>query len=237
MAIPTNATVTVEQPDGVTVDEYGNPTGAFTSVGSYSVWLERTGWNPAGDAGDVGEAADWTVWFADTGVALDKGDRVVDGTRTFELIDPTEQQTRPGGTPHHVLGRLRPAQPTLRDLVTAGLSLSDRCTIARAADDATFDTAAGVYTPAGTVQVYVGPCRVVSNAVDDRTVLVVDERRAIRSTVVVLPFDVDDVEVDDVVTVTVSDDGRLQGRSLRVTGVEVDSAATARTLYCEDDLG
>lgn len=235
MAIPTNATVTVEQPDGGTVDEYGNPVGAFTSVGSYSVWLERVGWNPADPSGDVGEAADWTVWFADTGAAFDAGDRVVDGDRTFELVAATEQLKRPGGTVHHVVGHLRPATPTLREMVTAGLSMSDRCTVERVASDDSFDTGTGVYTAASSSQVYVGPCRVLARAEDDRVVLVADERRSIRSIVVLFPYDVTDVEIDDLVTVTASEDARLQGRPLRVTGVEVETAPAVRTLYCEDE--
>ena len=235
MAILTNATVTVEQPDPGTVDEYGNPIGAFTSVGSFSVWLERVGWNPADHAGALKDAADWTVWFTDTGVAFNRGDRVVHDGRTFEFIDPTEQLRRPGGTVHHVVGRLRQAPPLLRDLVTAGLSMSDRCTVTRTNDDDTFEAGTGIYTPATADQVYVGPCRVLARAEDDRIVLAADDRRSFRSTVVLLPFDVTDVETDDVVQVTVSEDARLQGRSLRVTGVEVATDATARTLYCEDE--
>ena len=234
MAIPTNSTVTVEQPDGGTVDEYGNPIGAFTSVGSYSVWLERTGWNPVDDRGDVGDAADWTVWFNDTGAAFNAGDRVVDGTRTFEFVADTEQLKRPGGTVHHVVGRLRPAAPMLQDLLTRGLSMADRCTITRVNADDSFDTGTGVYTAATTSQVYVGPCRVLARAADDRIVLAADDRRPIRSILVLVPFDVDDVEVDDLVNVSVSDDGRLVGRDLRVTGVEVESEVAVRTLYCED---
>lgn len=96
------------------------------------------------------------------------------------------------------------------------------------------NTTTGVYTPTNTPQ-YSGPCLV--RPASPASVQIGEELVEQRNYLVVVPYDEEDVAVDDIVTVTSTNDGVLDGKTLVVRNVRADEYNTARKLDCEDNQG
>lgn len=114
--------------------------------------------------------------------------------------------------------------------------LPDTCTITRAGTgDGTLDEF-GNWTPPASTTVY-GPdadCRVQAMPTDNKTVVVGDEVVTLHRYRVGIRSDAAQVLVDDVLTVTASEDTPLVGRHLVVRGVNYDTFLGRRLLLCED---
>lgn len=126
---------------------------------------------------------------------------------------------------------------SIRD--THDQALPDTCTITRAAGPGTFDESTGQYAsvPAPTA-VYSGACRVGMAAVSgSRGLDFGEEPVTIRMYVVTLPASEDDVQVDDIVTITDSADTQLEGKVLRVADVRAWSFGITRRLVCQENAG
>lgn len=111
----------------------------------------------------------------------------------------------------------------------------DTCTITRPGARPSFNATTGVTTPAATTSVYSGRCKVQSRTLAPSTPEVGGQLVDVQVLEVHVPISVDDVLVDDVVTMTAADlDSGLVGRTYRVTAVPAKSFATARRLRCEE---
>lgn len=128
-----------------------------------------------------------------------------------------------------MLARLRP--------VASG-SLVDECTISRPSTaEPTWNAGLGRSVPAAPTAVFTGVCRVQPRPTDDRVVSAGEEPVTLRSYYVELPWDTDEVLVDDLITITASADADLAGRVLRVADIAYTSLHVVRHLICEDNLG
>jgi hypothetical protein len=162
-------------------------------------------------------------------------DRIEYKGEFYEVAADPYQQSPPGGSIHHTEGRMRPAVvPTLRD--KAIQQMIDQCVITREPTNSTFDPGSGLFNPGTVSTVYTGPCNVRSRDAYNRETNVIDNSVTLQSYVGIIPWDVDGVEDDDILTPTVSDDPRLLGRPLRVIGVNVTTDNAARVLFLEDNL-
>lgn len=108
----------------------------------------------------------------------------------------------------------------------------DACTIDHPLGEPEFDEGDDAYvTPVS--ELYAGACKVKPNGTD-RQVEAAGESVTLWPFIVSLPMSVEDVEVDDIVTVTASAlDPSLVGLELRVRQVAQGSFVTARRLGCE----
>lgn len=116
--------------------------------------------------------------------------------------------------------------------------MRDACTIVRGGKASTFDPATGQYTtPAGTA-IYTGVCEVqLTDSLSASTPDAGGQVAAISRLTVKVPMSVEDVEVDDVVTITASAlDPDLVGRTYRVASRFAKSFATARRLEVEETV-
>lgn len=112
----------------------------------------------------------------------------------------------------------------------------DTCAITRSGGADTFDPDTGEYTtPAGTT-IYAGACQVqLTDSLNASTPDVGGEAATISRLVVKVPMSVEDVQVDDVVTITASLlDPDLVGRRYRVASRFAKTFATARRLEVEE---
>lgn len=109
----------------------------------------------------------------------------------------------------------------------------DTCVINRKSAGA-LNTTTGEYTPTDTPQ-YSGSCLVRPK--DPYTAVIGEELVELRGYLVIIPYSEEDVAVDDVVTVTSTFDGVLDGKNLIVRNVRADTYNTARKLDCEDNQG
>lgn len=229
--IPTNSTVDLQR-RGAPLDSYGNGTGAYATVATYSAWIERNRFNEPQDDGTT-RAADWLLMIPDQ-VALKDGDRIVRGSEIFEVVTEGTVLLRPGGQIHHTEGRLRPAMPDLRDIIHG--TFKDQCTIVRRSEP-TFEYSTGTRTPGSETQIYSGPCMVMARDAYQRETDVVMDATTLMSYSAVVPYDVDTVEDDDIFKATATDDGRLLNRELRVVGVRMETEVAGRVLFLEDNMG
>lgn len=231
--IPTNRTVTLRRRATDTLDEYGNAIGDYEDIETYDVWFERTRYNEPQLDGET-DAADFLLLIPG-GVELVDGDRFdVEGDAYDVVADPGIQRP-PGGSAHHTECRLRPAVvPTLRDKAIA--QMRDGCIITREATDAVFDSGTGLITPGTATTIYEGPCWVRSRDAYNREARRIDEPVTLQSYTAVIPWDVTDIDDDDVLTVTRTNDPRLLNRSMRISGINVTSDAAARVVFLEDNL-
>jgi hypothetical protein len=125
----------------------------------------------------------------------------------------------------------------LRAIATG--SMVDECAVTRGAGASTFspfDPDTGQHE-SDSDDIYTGPCRVQPRATDDRVVNVGEEPTSQRDYTVSLPWDAPEIKVDDLVTVTASNDPLLVDRVLRVLDVAHSTLQTSRELVCEDTLG
>lgn len=229
--IPTNVTVDLER-RGAPFDSYGNATGPYATVATYKAWLERSRHNEPQLDGTT-DAADWLLMIPGD-VQLTDGDRIVEGSKTYEVVAVPTQRRRPGGFIHHTEGRLRPALPDLQALLHS--TLKDQCTITRLTAP-TFNPGTGNLTPGTPTTIFTGPCLVVPRDTFQREDTVADDQTTLQAYNAVIPYDVTTVDDDDVFTVDQSDDPMLQGRVMRVMGVRMATEAVGRVLFLEDNLG
>lgn len=116
--------------------------------------------------------------------------------------------------------------------------LTDTAMITRASTGpATVDRTTFVGTNPLTVVVGSTPCRVEIVHFHPSALLVGEQRVTVRQYDVQVPHGVDTVLVDDLVTVTASQDAALVGRVLRVLSVTAVSYEWTRVLRCQSDEG
>jgi len=124
---------------------------------------------------------------------------------------------------------------TAEGRIAAEMRMLDACTITRSGGADTFNPTTGVYTtPAGSA-VYTGKCEVqVSDGLNARDTEVGGQEITLTRLTVKVPMSVEDVQVDDVVTITASLlDPDLVGQTFRVIEGFAKSFATARRLQVE----
>lgn len=116
---------------------------------------------------------------------------------------------------------------------TAARLMLDACTIGHPDGDEVYDEGTdGYVTPLTTF--YTGACKVKPRDNADRVVEAAGQTVSLWPYVVSVPMSVEDVVLDDVVTVTACDlDPSLVGVQLRVRQVTQGSFVTARRLGCE----
>lgn len=113
-------------------------------------------------------------------------------------------------------------------------TMVDTCTITAPAAGEVYDPGTDSYvTPAGAVR-YTGPCRVKPRDNADRVVDAAGQSVSLWPYVVSVPLlATEEVQLDDVVTITASADPAAVGLRLRVRDVPRGALLTARRLACE----
>lgn len=121
---------------------------------------------------------------------------------------------------------------------TATSTMTSVCDVTRAGTgEGTYNPGTGQTTPpAGTTVQLDVPCRIQAE-IRDYVVDAGDEPVSFHRYLVTLPYDVAQVLVDDLVTVTASEDAQLVGKSLRVRDVLFGSLQWERDLRCEMNEG
>jgi hypothetical protein len=116
--------------------------------------------------------------------------------------------------------------------------LPDTCTVTRASTTVTaVDPETLQRVPSLPSLVYSGPCSAQPAPYGDRIIVLGDEQVVVRKYVVSVEAAAVGIDVDDVVTVTATDDPELQGRPLVVIDITADTFASRRLLVCEDRPG
>lgn len=106
MPIPPNTSVTHRVRSDGAEDEYGIPAPEWTDVGSYAAFLEQTDEVEVTAGADVA-TSDWLLAI-DGDPPISHRDRVVEGTRVFEVVGSPDVKRRPrAGTVLHAEIRLR----------------------------------------------------------------------------------------------------------------------------------
>jgi len=115
------------------------------------------------------------------------------------------------------------------------IAMQDQCTIVRFTGEPGWDPVTESATRP-TTTIYTGVCRVQPSARAQREVVSVDEQVTIAEFAAAVPWDVSDVQVNDLLTVTASADPALAGATVRVVDVQASTFATARHLTCTRNL-
>lgn len=108
----------------------------------------------------------------------------------------------------------------------------DTCTVRRVTGEAMNATTLVMEPTYSTV--YAGRCRVQLNDAAPMRPDAGEHRGTLMRTIVQIPVSVTTVRVDDVVTVALSEDTELSGRSFRVAAMFHKTHASARRLECEE---
>ena len=111
---------------------------------------------------------------------------------------------------------------------------TDTCTIIRTTGQ-TLNTTTGAYSAGTPTTVYSGACLVRPQAASSAQFG--GEQVELRGYNVFVPYTVEGVLPDDVVTVTSTTDGELDGKTLIVHNVQSDTYNTRRLLECENNQG
>jgi hypothetical protein len=109
----------------------------------------------------------------------------------------------------------------------------DTCDIVARSQGA-LNTTTGEYAPTE-VSHYSGPC--LARPMSPSSNEVGEEQIEQRDYLVVIPWDEVAVEIDDIVKMTSTFDGVLNGKELVVRNIRADTYNTARKLLCEDNQG
>lgn len=117
---------------------------------------------------------------------------------------------------------------------TSASALPDTCVIARAVGEPELDETTGDADPPAPVTIYTGPCRVRPRDTQAQDVEIGNLHDTTADYVATLPHDAAGIEVDDFLTVTVSIDSDMVGRSFRITHVGWSSWQIDRRLTLED---
>lgn len=112
-------------------------------------------------------------------------------------------------------------------------ALVDSCVIKRQTGES-FNSSTGVTIPTYTTQ-YSGACLWRPGMRTDEQFG--EEQVELRFGTLFIPYDEDDPQVDDLVDMTSTRDGVLNGKQLVVRNVVTDTYNTKRALYCEDNQG
>lgn len=110
-----------------------------------------------------------------------------------------------------------------------GQFLVDECRISRPTHQRNFDEDTGVSAYGGETVIYTGVCRFKPTS-GPRETTVGERVVTMRDTDLLLPHDAPDVERDDLVEATSTEDGLLDGRQFKVTDVRVASQQAFRRL-------
>lgn len=117
----------------------------------------------------------------------------------------------------------------------AEATMTDSCTINAAEGARVYDPGTDSYVNAAGAQRYSGKCRVrMPNVMGEQTPQFAGREVTLQFAVVSVPVSVSGVQVNDVVTITASEDAELVGRTYTVVGLHHQSHATARRLRCEE---
>lgn len=115
--------------------------------------------------------------------------------------------------------------------------LVDRCSIA-AKPTVAFDEDQHRDVETAGADIYADlPCRTAVTGTQDRVARVGERAVSLRLFTVTVPWDTTGVNVDDVVTITASNDPDLIDRTMRVVDVQAMTDGVYRKLVCEEVLG
>lgn len=128
-----------------------------------------------------------------------------------------------------------PAAALAQLRTTTESSMRDTCTITRkSSTEPTFNPVTLAYTDPAPTLLYEGPCRVRHTNAGRGAADTPGQQVTLRQYEVTLPRDTNDVLEGDVLTVTVSDDAALIGRSLYVLAATWSAENLHRRLTLED---
>lgn len=113
--------------------------------------------------------------------------------------------------------------------------LTDTCTIT-GPDERDYDPATHRYTTTAGDPVYTGACRLTRSGTSDRVVLAGEGPVSLRLFDLTLPWDTTGLAVNQIVTITSSDDPQLDGRTYRVVDIQGNSETAYRRVVVEDTL-
>lgn len=121
---------------------------------------------------------------------------------------------------------------------TSQAALPDTLTVVRPAapNDGTLNESTGEWTPTATTTIWTGKGRVRPPTTEEMAVLFGETELAKQRYVATLPYDVPEIKVDDVLTVTEGSDPRIAGLAFRVTLVSSGSWLIDRRLALETAL-
>lgn len=106
MAIPTNTSVTIRTRSDGAEDAYGNPAQVWTDTATgVAAFLEQNAEREVTEGQDTA-VSDWTAYI-DGAAAVGHRDRIVEGSRIFEVVGTPDVKTWPGGTTSHTEVMLR----------------------------------------------------------------------------------------------------------------------------------
>ncbi|OLT24414.1 hypothetical protein BJF79_13815 [Actinomadura sp. CNU-125] len=136
---------------------------------------------------------------------------------------PNTRVIHPNWSAHH--------RPTATGAMTA------TCRITRTDGDGTVG-ADGTWTPPAATTVYTGPCMVIAPSFERNPRVSAEQTQMTRRDYMVsVPWDVPEIHIGDVITVTSAVDPRLAGRTFAVTGLEYESEQWQRTMLAEEVEG
>ena len=116
---------------------------------------------------------------------------------------------------------------------TSDTAMTDTGTITRPGAD-TFDASTGLITAGASTTIYTGSMRVRPAAASGAGETQFGEEQVTLSRyVVTVPYDTTSVRIDDVVTVTDSDDADLIARTLRVAAIPLGTFMLDKRFACE----
>jgi hypothetical protein len=115
---------------------------------------------------------------------------------------------------------------------TSDTALADTGTITRPGAD-TFDAGTGLITAGASTTIYTGSMRVRPTSLIGSEPQFGEEQVTLSRYVVTVPYDTTSVRIDDVVTVTESDDADLVERTLRVTVIPLGTFMLDKRFTCE----
>ena len=127
------------------------------------------------------------------------------------------------------------ATVTERGRVAALARMLDACVVTRSTGEPVFDPDTGTYTTPAPTTIYTGPCEVqVSDGLSAQTSEAGGQVITAQRLILKVPMSVEDVQVDDVATITASLlDPDLVGQTFRVMGTFAKSFSTARRVQVE----
>lgn len=117
------------------------------------------------------------------------------------------------------------------------LTMRDTVTIRKPGTGWVYDPVTDTEWPAPGVVVYAGPGRVQSANRAASTVQAGTQTVTVGDMVGAVPYTVTEMAPDQTITVDVSDDPGLQGRTFVIATVEASTFATARHFYATSNLG
>lgn len=112
--------------------------------------------------------------------------------------------------------------------------LPDTCTVTRTDATPTFNEATGQYTGDPDTTIYSGACRISTMDIQQRVELFGETARDTLLYIATFPHDAPVFDKDADLTVTSSEDPQLEGRSMEIHSVLVESFQTARRVVLQE---